>query len=942
MPESILKYAAGVPGKAAVSTDMTGAGNAASAISRLAAAVGETIHQSELADIRESQKAAEADILQNTIDPDRQQNDEAYAGVVLRNNLFKETKGLMEELENPGSELSRMEPEKFSEMLQQKSNDFYKQAGKTPFASSQADIYSQFTLKMQPAAIALQAKNYKDMRKAEQGRAAIEALTDLPKGTPEAFSENTAAMIDQMLPPDRYTEEERMKAIMSSARASVTQGDRRLLDWAKENMDLDIFMARDFALAEGEYLEWSRAKEDATYQTAFLENEKKAMIGGYTQEQWEQDMQDGEKVRRWGQQTMTRWFKASHKEQVSALTIDKFTRRFSSGLPMTGAPDDMIQSVYQNSFRDAVESVQGKPPEAKLEAMSAFAGLLANQGVVYKELKQNMDAVLGRPIFTIEAWENEDFQDSLMMFKSLQQVMKPEQLKQQVGEEAYTQALLAEDAMKMASGDPEKAGAIYMASQEAAAKRPDMGWKNRPDTRAMAEDMEDIISGNAEGADPAFNGWFGRQIRGGDSIMRTQLEYEYSNAYGRYRAAGLSDESARKAAKDVVAAGTKVFGNEVVWTGGVPMNALIGMDPSASPTDRDKAWELICSDLDLDPTEVRFKMVGNYAMIVDQQGVPVHGKAIIPRELIGQRYQAVQADEAERQKTTNAVTLAQDIAKRNREFELELNSQYGDGNDTAHFLPGMKLGDYRYANEDERTRMRSMYREENRGLIGSVIKHIYDEIQATREDPSSDKYREQWKTKSWAVDGNGNVNMALEGDKLRQAAESTAVKKGPEVGGDMPEAESTLKGHEGFKGKPYKDTVGVKTVGYGRNLEANPITPAEWNALGGKRDLTKEPLTKQEADVLFQNDMKRATDAVGKLYGNVELTPARQEALTNMAFNLGAGGMRKFKKMNKAIEAGDWDAAAREMLYNSPKVKTKWHRQVGKRARELAAMVRKG
>jgi len=37
-----------------------------------------------------------------------------------------------------------------------------------------------------------------------------------------------------------------------------------------------------------------------------------------------------------------------------------------------------------------------------------------------------------------------------------------------------------------------------------------------------------------------------------------------------------------------------------------------------------------------------------------------------------------------------------------------------------------------------------------------------------------------------------------------------------------------------------------------------------------------------------------------------------QEALFDMAFNLGLGGLKKFPKMLQAVDAGDWETAAQE------------------------------
>jgi len=53
-----------------------------------------------------------------------------------------------------------------------------------------------------------------------------------------------------------------------------------------------------------------------------------------------------------------------------------------------------------------------------------------------------------------------------------------------------------------------------------------------------------------------------------------------------------------------------------------------------------------------------------------------------------------------------------------------------------------------------------------------------------------------------------------------------------------------------------------------------------------------------------------------------------------MVFNLGPGGFGKFKKAIAAMKKEEWEEAANEML------DSRWARQVGNRAKELAAMMR--
>jgi lysozyme len=55
-----------------------------------------------------------------------------------------------------------------------------------------------------------------------------------------------------------------------------------------------------------------------------------------------------------------------------------------------------------------------------------------------------------------------------------------------------------------------------------------------------------------------------------------------------------------------------------------------------------------------------------------------------------------------------------------------------------------------------------------------------------------------------------------------------------------------------------------------------------------------------------------------------------------MAFNLGVEGFKKFTKMIKCIESGDYASAANQMLLSQ------WASQVGKRAITLSTIMKNG
>ena len=124
--------------------------------------------------------------------------------------------------------------------------------------------------------------------------------------------------------------------------------------------------------------------------------------------------------------------------------------------------------------------------------------------------------------------------------------------------------------------------------------------------------------------------------------------------------------------------------------------------------------------------------------------------------------------------------------------------------------------------------------------------------------------------------------------------------------------------HEGMVLKPYTDTVGKLTIGIGRNLDDVGISHAE-------------------ALVLLDNDIDRVLEDLNRaLPWWKRMSPVRQQVLANMAFNLGISRLRGFRKALAAMEAGAWHEAATEML------DSRWAKQVGRRATELADMMRTG
>lgn len=89
----------------------------------------------------------------------------------------------------------------------------------------------------------------------------------------------------------------------------------------------------------------------------------------------------------------------------------------------------------------------------------------------------------------------------------------------------------------------------------------------------------------------------------------------------------------------------------------------------------------------------------------------------------------------------------------------------------------------------------------------------------------------------------------------------------------------------------------------------------------------------------FEQDMNEAEADVDKLVKS-EIPNEVRSILINMAFNLGRGRLKSFKQMLKAVNAGDYTEAAKQMKFQSDgKTLSGWYRQTGDRAKRLVALM---
>jgi len=145
--------------------------------------------------------------------------------------------------------------------------------------------------------------------------------------------------------------------------------------------------------------------------------------------------------------------------------------------------------------------------------------------------------------------------------------------------------------------------------------------------------------------------------------------------------------------------------------------------------------------------------------------------------------------------------------------------------------------------------------------------------------------------------------------------------------------------HEGMVLNVYKDTLGIDTIGIGRNLKDRGISKEELAYLDIPNidAVYQHGITEADARFLAMNDIKIVEDELCGVHTCVEeLDGVRQLILMDMAFNMGVPRLCKFKKMWNAIHEGNFEAASYEML------DSRWARQVGRRANKLSDAMKTG
>ena len=127
---------------------------------------------------------------------------------------------------------------------------------------------------------------------------------------------------------------------------------------------------------------------------------------------------------------------------------------------------------------------------------------------------------------------------------------------------------------------------------------------------------------------------------------------------------------------------------------------------------------------------------------------------------------------------------------------------------------------------------------------------------------------------------------------------------------------SSIRKHEGFRSKVYKDTLGFDTIGYGFAI----------------KDLV---LDEDIANIILQRKLEALIRSIEfKFSWYADLPNAVKDVVIEMCYQMGLKGFSKFKRTIEHLKCEEWESAASEMLIS------RWNEQTPLRAKALSDRVR--
>ena len=117
-----------------------------------------------------------------------------------------------------------------------------------------------------------------------------------------------------------------------------------------------------------------------------------------------------------------------------------------------------------------------------------------------------------------------------------------------------------------------------------------------------------------------------------------------------------------------------------------------------------------------------------------------------------------------------------------------------------------------------------------------------------------------------------------------------------------------IKQFEGFRSEPYRDSVGVWTIGYG-----NTYYPSGKKVSASDKHLTENEASKLKLDIINKDFSPSVNLLLKKEIEQGKITQNMFDALISLAYNIGTGALAR-SSVIRHLKAGDKESAAKAFL----------------------------
>jgi len=318
------------PKKARVNTNaLTALSNMAALGSKVATAFADNQEKKAIMD-------AQNDLVNNSINPDKEVHQAAYAWTIaegLANKSYNDTKEQIK-----AGVYDEVDPENFQKKMQQDHEEFYNRVGSNPFGEQSMSSYNQFMLKNSSALTSAQAGRWRVKQGENQGNALRVRIAEMARGGLSTVQDYMAEIESEkytLVSPEMRTQ----VALLGASDQAAETGDTDLL----EELDKAFGYSADPKLS-GSYAAALKAADRKHF--AMSEQDKFKVIstidamqdsGTLTEAQWPlvQDLKDSKGNPLYTQKEFNNKVRASRVKLAEGNAKEQYRVQFTSGVDLS-------------------------------------------------------------------------------------------------------------------------------------------------------------------------------------------------------------------------------------------------------------------------------------------------------------------------------------------------------------------------------------------------------------------------------------------------------------------------------------------------------------------------------------------------------------------------------------------------------------------------------